>query len=402
MNFRLRFSLPTAALVIFPTLGYSTVGSSALSAQSPKLMVKASNALAIERRDETITLMWADVMKALPNAAKDRIRVRDAATGAEYPSQAVDENGDGSIDDFVFQANFWANESKNFTVEAVAPAAMKPRTYVYHDDPRDDIAWENDRIAFRIYGQGIWKTPDSLVSSGIDVWPKRVRDLVIDKWYKKGHDEYHVDKGEGADFFEVGATLGAGGTAVWQNDSLNRFVNFKTSRIITAGPVRAIFELTYDPVQAKGFTVAETKRFVIDAGQNLYREESTFKIVGAASTPYAVGVVKKAGLVGSSSLANPWAWVTGWAPVHQKDGGHGYLGTAVMMEKSRVTELREEAKHYIATSNAKSGEKVVHYIGAGWTDSGDFKDVLDWWGYLDKFAQRLGSPLKVTLTSAAQ
>lgn len=394
MTFRLRALLLATPLLI----------AAPINAQSAKLSVKAVNALAIERRDETIMLTWADVTKALPGVAKDKIRVRDVSTGAEYPSQAVDENGDGSIDDFVFQANFWPNETKNFVVEAIAASAVasKPRTYVYHDTPRDDIAWENDRIAFRIYGQGIWHTPDSLVSSGIDVWPKRVRDLVVDKWYKKGHDEYHVDKGEGADFFEVGSTLGAGGTAVWQNDSLNRFVNFRKWRIIAMGPVRAIFELTYDPIQAKGFTVAETKRFVVDAGANLYREESTFNVVGAAATPYAVGVVKKAGLVGSSSLANPWAWVTGWAPVHQKDGGHGYLGTAVMMQKSRVTELREETKHYIAVSNAKSGEKVVHYIGAGWTDSGDFKDVLDWWGYLDKFAQRLGSPLKVTMGDNGQ
>lgn len=373
-----------------------------LTAQTAKLSVKVSNPLAIERRDETITLAWAEVMKALPNATKDRIRVREVATGTEYPSQAVDENGDGSIDDFVFQASFWPKESKNFAVEAVAAAPQKPKTFVYHDSTRDDIAWENDRIAFRIYGQGIWHTKDSLVSAGIDVWPKSVRDLIVDKWYTKGHDEYHVDTGEGADFFEVGTTLGAGGTALWQDNKIKQFVNFKTSRIIAMGAVRGVFELTYDPVQMKGYTVAETKRFVIDAGQNLYREESTFKIVGAASAPYAIGVVKKDGLVGSSSLANPWAWVTGWAQVHKKHGGHGYLGTAVMLDKARVSELREIDDHYIAVTAAKSGEKVVHYIGAGWTDSGDFKDVMDWWGYLDKFAQRLGAPLKVTIGSDAQ
>ena len=197
-------------------------------------------------------------------------------------------------------------------------------------------------------------------------------------------------------------TLGAGGTALWQANKIKQFENFKTSRIITMGPVRAIFELTYDPVKANGYTVAETKRFVIDAGNNLYREESTFKIVGAPSAAYAIGVVKKDGLVGSSSLTNSWAWVTGWAPVHKKHGGHGYLGTAVMLEKSRVTELREIDDHYIAVTAAKNGEKVIHYVGAGWTDSGDFKDVMDWWGYLDKFAQRLGAPLKVTLGAEAQ
>jgi pectinesterase len=39
---------------------------------------------------------------------------------------------------------------------------------------------------------------------------------------------------------------------------------------------------------------------------------------------------------------------------------------------------------------------VVHYIGAGWTASGDFRDLRDWYGYLDTFAQRLEHPLAIS------
>jgi pectinesterase len=87
---------------------------------------------------------------------------------------------------------------------------------------------------------------------------KRVRDPIVEKLYEKGHDSYHRDTGEGADFYDVGQTLGAGGTAIWRNDSLYRAWNFKSQRIIANGPVRAIFELQYQPWDAAGLRVTET------------------------------------------------------------------------------------------------------------------------------------------------
>ena len=43
------------------------------------------------------------------------------------------------------------------------------------------------------------------------------------------------------------------------------------------------------------------------------------------------------------------------------------------------------------------GTAVVSYAGAGWSASGDFDGPSDWWSYLDQFAQRLASPVRVTL-----
>jgi hypothetical protein len=56
----------------------------------------------------------------------------------------------------------------------------------------DDFAWESDRTAHRVYGPAIIKDPkEHLISSGVDVWVKKVRTPVVDKWYKRG--EYHHD-----------------------------------------------------------------------------------------------------------------------------------------------------------------------------------------------------------------
>jgi pectinesterase len=341
------------------------------------------------------------VRGALPAATAAQVRVT-SADGAELPSQALDADGDGSTDSLLFKADFGPREQRRFTIEAAAPRtpAVK-RVHVRHDDPRDDIAWENDRIAFRIYGEGLKKTSSAMSSSGIDVWVKSTRDLIVEKWYGKGHDSYHVDTGEGADFYDVGETLGNGGTALWRNDSLYRADNFKAWKIVANGPIRAIFELRYDPWSAGPLTVREVKRFIIDAGENVYRQESTFEAVGGGATeiPYAIGEVKRPGMVGIMSKAQPWAWLTGWGPVAPKNGGHGEMGTAVLVPAPRVTGWAETKDHYLAITHATSGVPVVHYIGAGWTGTraGDFRTPQDWWAYLDRTAQRLAAPIKVSV-----
>jgi pectinesterase len=376
----------------------------AAAAQAPaRVTVRAENTLAIARPEEIVAMPWAAVRRGLPAAAPGKVRVLDAS-GRELTSQVVDNDGDGTDDELIVQADFWPKEARTLVIEAAAPT-QKPvaRVDARYDPPRDDMSWESDRIGFRIYGQGLWKNPqyEPLHSSGIDVWPKRTRALIVEKWYTKGHDQYHIDTGEGADFYDVGPTLGTGGTAVWSRDTLWRAENFKTYRIIADGPIRAIFELKYDPWTADGRQVTEVKRIAIDAGQNLYRSESVFRADGTQEIPYAIGVVKRPGLVGVTSKAQPWAWLTGWGPVAPKNGGHGELGNAVLLPRERVTDWKEAHGHYLAISRATPGQPVVHYVGAGWTASGDFPTPQAWWKYLDTAAQRIAAPIAVTVGGTA-
>jgi pectinesterase len=380
-----------AALFLFPVVS---------TAQSPAAVsLRAENTLGIARADETVGVPWATVLAQLPGAAAGQVRVRDVVTGRELVSQVVDDDGDGTPDELLFQSSFAPNETRGFTIERGVPSATFPKARVYarHIEDRDDVAWESDRIGYRIYGQGLWKI-EPLKSSGVDVWVKRTRDPIVDKWYAKGHDSYHRDTGEGADFYDVGESLGAGGTALYVGDTLARSLNFKSWRIIANGPIRTIFELQYEPWGPPGLRVTETKRIALDAGHNLNRATSIFRgETGVTDIPYAIGLVKRPGMIGSESRAHAWAWLTGWGPVSHKDGGHGDLGTAVLLPRSRVAEWKENDAHYFAVAHARSGEAVVHYIGAGWTDSGDFRDVRDWWTYLDQWAQRLATPIKLTI-----
>jgi len=388
---RLTMLASVAALLFAPLLARA-------QSSTAEFTVRAVNRLATARPDETIGIPWTTVRGAVPSAAAGQLRVRDAGSGLEIPSQAVDDDGDGTTDELIFQSTFAPHETRRFIVEARAPAPVADtRVYAAHESPRDDVAWESDRIGYRIYGQGLWKV-DSLNSSGVDVWVKRVRTPIVDKWYAKGHDEYHHDNGEGADFFDVGESLGAGGTGIWRNDSLYRALNFKSWRIIANGPVRTIFELTYQPFNAGGLRVSEVKRIALDAGHNLNHVVSTFKSDGSATDiPWVSGIVKRPGVVGSESKANDWAWLAEWGPILPKDGGHGELGIGILLPRSAVADWKETSTHYLVLSHAKSGVPVDYYIGAGWTDSGDFRDVRDWWHYLDDQAKRIATPIVVTV-----
>ena len=81
-------------------------------AQQPNTrLIVAENPLAIERRDEIVTVPWKDVLLSVPNAHD--VRVRDAS-GHEMVSQIVDNDADGKPDELIFLSDFWPKETKNF------------------------------------------------------------------------------------------------------------------------------------------------------------------------------------------------------------------------------------------------------------------------------------------------
>ena len=81
------------------------------------------------------------------------------------------------------------------------PAIMAFGRFV--PEREDDFAWENDKVAFRIYGPS---SNGKGQVSGVDAWLKKVPYSIIDKWYAEhlSGTSYHEDQGEGYDPFHVG------------------------------------------------------------------------------------------------------------------------------------------------------------------------------------------------------
>ncbi|HEX6558743.1 MAG TPA: DUF4861 domain-containing protein [Longimicrobiales bacterium] len=388
--------------IALPLLAISMLHSTVIA--QTRVSVRVENPLGIERNDETVALAWSTLAPRLRNLTAQQVRVIDPVSNRELTTQALDANADGQVDSLLFQVSVAPKEVKQYAIEAAAPSQkVVSRVHAKFVPDREDVAWESDRIAFRIYGKKLWEL-ENLHSNGIDVWEKRTRSLVLDPWYDKGHDSYHVDTGEGADFFQVGPTLGAGGVGIWRNGQLYRGDNFQQHRIIADGPIRAIFELEYLPIDAGGRKATEHKRISIDAGQNFFKQESRFSADGNEPIDVAVGLVKRPleapDVVGSTSKNRDWKWLTVWGAIEKRTHGHGDLGTAVLVNKSQFVDFEEISDHYLAINRITPGQTLVSYVGAGWTASRDFDSAESWWRYVDQLAQRLATPLTVTLEGA--
>ena len=85
-----------------------------------------------------------------------------------------------------------------------------------------------------------------------------------------------IDEGVSLDDYHTSASRGCGGLGIWDGKKLYVSINYKSSKLITTGPVRSEFELTYDAWDAAGRKVSEVRRISIDAGSNLSRVESIF------------------------------------------------------------------------------------------------------------------------------
>lgn len=177
------------------------------STENKTFKIGVSNPADFSRDIETISV---DVSGHACKAAS----VFDSQTKKELLCQLIDNNADGKNDEFIFQSAFKEKQTKSFRIEigkASSVSAGKKTTFAkYIPERLDDFAWENDRIAFRVYGEALETAKgNALISSGVDVWGKRVSHPIVEKLYKSKN--YHKDQGEGLDFYKVGTSRGCGG-----------------------------------------------------------------------------------------------------------------------------------------------------------------------------------------------
>ena len=390
-------------------------------AAAERISVTVTHSFPGARPAEDIVVPWKEVAARLPGIVFDQVIVRDAA-GAVVPAQVVAgphaHKGPQPYEELVFQHDFAAGEQKAvFTVEAsAAPVPVFPSRVCarYVPERYDDFAWENDRVAHRIYGSALElpsATKDQMTSSGIDLWAKRVRYAIIDRWYHKGHDGLHTDTGEGLDMYEVGTSRGLGGTGVWDGAELHVSRNWRTWRIAANGPLRAVFELGYEPWDAgnvwnagNGLMVAETKRFTVDAGRNLDEIASTFDFRAPKGTDgeltVAIGLATHARLAQVETMQDEAAgWIGLWE--RYRDPADGNLGTGIVLSpEAKFAGVVETPSQRLLLVKVKAGEPVRYYAGGGWDKSGDFADAAAWRAYLADFAARLRAPLTIVLGPA--
>ena len=268
----------------------------------------------------------------------------------------------------------------SFSIADAAPPSTQPaKAYArFVPEAFDDVAWENDRIAFRVYGPALEK--EQKTGSGIDVWVKSTRKLVLDRWYKE--NQYDKDHGEGLDFYSVGEGRGCGGLGIWNGKSLDVSRVWKTYRIAENGPDRVAIELSYAPWKSGGRTFSEKRRIVLDAGSNLNRIESTIDSDRPGEIIVGIGINKRLGEGGQATLDKGRGMVAYWQP---PDRINGSIACGVLVNPESIEKLVDADGHYLALVKVMTGKPLVYYAGAGWSKSGDFENADAWEKYLREF-----------------
>lgn len=363
-----------------------------------QLTVTAVNKLQIARPSQTIELS-ARELAPLGESDLQKIHVRDAA-GNEVLCQAVDTNYDDyrKPDIVIFQADFAPGETKTFHVVPGAKLVYTVsdfRAYGRFVRERfDDFAWENDRIAHRMYGKALetWKG-EPLTSSAVDIWSKRVPKMVIDEWYMV--DNYHTDTGEGCDDYSAGPTRGCGGNGLWADDRLWTSKNFVDSRVLAKGPIRVMFELVYEPFDVNGRKVSEVKRITLDAGSQLDHFQSFYK-PESGNEPLVCGIGLKKVRGQQKELNAAHAWLASWEPMEKN---MGMQGVALIVDPKTFVKQAEDRLNDLLLVNAGPDNSVSYWAGFAWNRAGHCPDAQAWHKYVDEFAQGLQSPIQVTVAA---
>lgn len=261
------------------------------------------------------------------------------------------------------------------------PAAERaPRASVVFAPYRyDDLLWENDRTAHRIYGPALeaFEPPST---SGIDAWGKAVAWPFMERQLKTG--DQHGYHGEGVDYYNVNTFRGAGGLGIWYDNKLWVSRNFKRHRIIKNGPDVAQFEVDYAPWPVDTVrTVRETRRFTLPIGTNFTRMVSTISSNKPGAMTVGIGISRRATAGGQGTLKVDRArgTVSWWGPT---DPDKGTMAVALLVDPATIAEVRDDADNHLVLLRATAGKPFVYYMGAAWDKGPNFRTRDAWEAYV--------------------
>jgi len=265
------------------------------------------------------------------------------------------------------------------TIEPLTPPSADqqiPRAVArFAPDRLDDLLWENDRVAHRIYGPAL-EAREAPSGSGIDVWAKRVRYPFMDRQLK--FPNYHTDRGEGLDYYDVGRGRGAGGLGIWYDNKLWTSRNFSTYRIEATGGDEARFSVDYRPWPVDVVrNVWETREFSLPLGSNFTRMTSTLNSNSNEPLVVGIGISKRSNDNGQGFVTRDaeHGRLTFWEPESPE---HGSLGIAILVDPTTVEGFAEDADNYLILVRVTPGQPFTYYMGSAWDHGLDFRSRAEW------------------------
>ncbi|MBR6939009.1 MAG: DUF4861 domain-containing protein [Prevotella sp.] len=313
-----------------------------------------------------------------------------------------------------------------FTVSKGVPEPMK--TWVkgkMYPTRKDDIAWENDRGAYRVYGPALQRTGEK--SFGMDVWTKNTPEIVVEDRYtadydgnilkniyhKKGqgdkwrdedlHTSFHLDHGNGLDCYSVGSTLGCGTPALMDGNTLIYPYCYKEYEILDNGPLRFTVALTYHPAKVKkDENVVEHRIMSLDKGSNFNKITVWYEGL-TKPCDFASGVVIHSEDKESVVLGSNYVHYADPTDNPAKHNFQVYVAALFPYGDVKTKMLKYDTPNKGIEGHAlgilkklENNQKYTYYAGSAWSKA-DVRTQREWQVRIDSFLNAIAMPLEVTI-----
>lgn len=372
-----------------------------------------------EQRQELVEVDLKTVIDKLALGEDDAFVVRNAF-GQQVDYQIT---YDGKL---LFDASVRPCGTAKFTVSKGVPEPMK--TWVkgkMYPTRKDDIAWENDRGAYRVYGPALQHTGEK--SFGTDVWTKNTPEIVVedrytadydgnilkniynkkgqrDKWREEDlHTSFHLDHGNGLDCYSVGATLGCGTPALMDGNTLIYPYCYKEYEILDNGPLRFTVSLTYHPAKVKNDeNVVEHRIMSLDKGSNFNKITVWYE---GLSKPcdFASGVVIHSEDKESVVIGNNYVHYADPTDNPNKHNFQVYVAALFPNGDVKTKMLPYDTPNKGIEGHAlgilkklENNQKYTYYAGSAWSKA-DVRTQKEWQVRIESFMNAIAMPLTVTI-----
>ncbi len=370
------------------------------SCATTPVSIYLTNNLSIERQNETVEVLIADLPEPLSSKI-DKIGVYDPSENAFLTTQLIDVDQDGKMDQLIFQPQLAPSSQKTFHLKE-QPDKPEALEYCFSrivPTRIDDYTWENDKVAFRTYGPRAQALVEEgkeggIISSGIDCWLKKVSYPVINKWYKASEEEgisYHEDHGEGLDNYHVGISRGAGGLAIKGADD-QYFVskNFTAHKTLATGPLRTLFQLDYADWQGPQGMIKEQKTISLDYGNNLMKIEVSIQ----GTDEIAAGISlqeNNGGIIDKNNLL-----------IFKQNHFETTLSNVILtpqkhFKSQHLYNPQIKDQNHVFLDLKILNQSLVYYVGFYWSESNQFADHEAWEAHLDDLAIKVENPIQLII-----
>lgn len=314
-----------------------------------------------------------------------------------------------------------------FSVEKGTP--RQPKVYVtgrQYPERVDDIAWENDRTAYRIYGPALQRNKER--AFGVDVWVKNTPDLEVEKRYvtelsnhsaiealkKEGKTQealdmeeattYHFDHGYGLDCYKVGPTLGGGAPALMDNGELVLPYCYRDYQILDNGPLRFTVRVDYNSTSiGKDKNIVEHRVISLDKGSNFNRCTVWYDGL-TEKCDLAAGIVVHPEDTETMHLASNMALYADPTDNPTKQNFQIFVGLlfpkGIDYTRYLYTEQDRQngnAGHVIGVKSYTPGTRFTYYFGSAWSKN-DVRTMDEWKLRSEQTIDALQTPMKVTIS----